>query len=350
MKKILLFAFAALAVGCGNQAKNEPLEYYLMTYFKDQTHAIYMAISPDGYTFTDLNGGEPVMRPDTLALQKGLRDPHIFRGPDGALYLSATDLHISGQRAGVRDTPWERDVNVYHWGNNRALLLMKSDDGINWSKTNLILTDLPGFEDATNAWAPATTWDEEAGRLLLTWTSRQTPKSQLKLWCAYVDDDYTKLTSEPRVLFEYPEALAYIDSDITKVGDRYYTFYTPTMAVPDAPNEIGIKMVSSERATGPYTVEERWVDPETVSCEGPTLFNRLGTDTWVLMYDVYGKRPNNMGFSETTDFVNFTDIGHFNEGVMKGTNFERPKHGAVTYLTRSQARKLAEHWGVDMEI
>lgn len=349
MKKLVLLIFVtALIVGC--QKKQEPLEYYLMTYFKDQTHGVYMAISPDGYTFTDLNNGNPILVGDTVALQKGLRDPHIFRAPNGSYYLSATDLHISGQRAGVRDTPWERDVDIYHWGNNRALLLMKSDDLINWTKTNLLITDIPGFEDACNAWAPATTWDEEAGKLLLTWTTRNKPSGNLQIYTAYINDDYTELTSRPEVTFEYPEALAYIDSDITKAGDRYYLFYTPTMA-PDEPggrNQIGIKMVSSDRANTGYVVEERWVDPEEVATEGPTLFRRLGTDTWVLMYDVYGARPNNMGFSETTDFVTFTNIGRFNEGTMKGTNFDRPKHGAVTYLTKSQAKKLAKHWNCDM--
>ena len=29
------------------------------------------------------NGGEPVMTGDTLAEQKGIRDPHLMRGPDG---------------------------------------------------------------------------------------------------------------------------------------------------------------------------------------------------------------------------------------------------------------------------
>jgi hypothetical protein len=64
------------------------------------------------------------------------------------------------------------------------------------------------------------------------------------------------------------------------------------------------------------------------------------------MYDVYGARPNNMGFSETTDFVTYRDLGHFNEGVMKGTNFVRPKHGAVTHVTTSELNAIATHWKV----
>ena len=75
---------------------------YLMVYFKDQTHSAYLAVSRDGYTFTDLNGGEPIFDGTLLAEQKGVRDPHIARGPDGGFYLAMTDLHIFGQRAGFR--------------------------------------------------------------------------------------------------------------------------------------------------------------------------------------------------------------------------------------------------------
>jgi hypothetical protein len=68
------------------------------------------------------------------------------------------------------------------------------------------------------------------------------------------------------------------------------------------------------------------------------------------MYDVYGLRPSNMGISETTDFVNYTNICHFNERKMKTTNFTSPKHGAVTYLTKDELKAIAEHWKVDMKL
>jgi hypothetical protein len=56
-----------------------------------------------------------------------------------------------------------------------------------------------------------------------------------------------------------------------------------------------------------------------------------------------------MGFSETGDFVHYRNLGHFNEGAMKGTNFERPKHGAVTYLTADELRAAARYWKVDIK-
>jgi len=65
---------------------------YLMVYFLEHGHNVYFAVSRDGRTFIDVNGGNPLMTGDTLAEQKGIRDPHLMRGPDGAFYLAMTDL------------------------------------------------------------------------------------------------------------------------------------------------------------------------------------------------------------------------------------------------------------------
>ena len=123
---------------------------------------------------------------------------------------------------------------------------------------------------------------------------------------------FTKLETKPERIAEQTG----IDGDITQVGDKFHLFYVGAAKVKHA--------VSGEINRG-YEFEDRRIDPETVSTEAPNVFQRLGTNTWVLMYDVYGARPNNMGFSETTDFVTFKNIGRFNEGVMKTTNFERPQ-------------------------
>ena len=40
---------------------------YLFTFFNDATHSLFMAISHDGYTFTPLNHGEPVISGDSSA-------------------------------------------------------------------------------------------------------------------------------------------------------------------------------------------------------------------------------------------------------------------------------------------
>jgi hypothetical protein len=51
-----------------------------------------------------------------------------MRGPDNAFYMAMTDLHIFAQRERHRNTEWQRDGGKYGWGNNRALVLIKSTD------------------------------------------------------------------------------------------------------------------------------------------------------------------------------------------------------------------------------
>ena len=325
------------------QNSEKKMSAYLLVYFKDATHGLYMALSPDGYTFTDINSGEPVIAGDTIALQKGIRDPHIYRGPDGAFCLAMTDLHIFGQKAGYRDTEWERDGDAYGWGNNHALVLMKSTDLINWSVTNLeVDKTYPEMANIGCAWAPETTCDPVTKKLMLYFTIRFGNGKNLMVY-SYVDRDFTKLETEPKQLFEYPGDLSTIDGDITWAKGKYHLFYVAH------DGGAGIKQAVSDSINSGYVYDPKWYDPEPAACEAPNVWKRIGEDKWVLMYDIYGINPHNFGFSETSDFIHFTDLGHFNEGVMKATNFSSPKHGAVIQLTAKEANRLAKHWGCDLK-
>ena len=312
------------------------LSGYLLVYFKDQSQSAYMAISSDGYTFTDVNDGNPVFIGSELAEQKGVRDPHITRGPDGAFYLAMTDLHIFGQRAGFRDTEFERPAEKYGWGNNRAIVLMKSYDLIHWTHSNIRIDKaFPELGDIDCSWAPETIYDPAVGKMMVYFTIRY-DNDECHLYYSYANDNFTKLETTPTRI---PE-IGGLDGDITKVGDQFHLFYVSNGRV--------LHSVSSKINEG-YETDTTRVDPETVSTEAPNVFKRLGTDKYVLMYDVYGARPSNMGFSETTDFITYTNLSRFNEGVMKTTNFERPKHGAVTYLTKQELKAIAEHWKMESD-
>jgi hypothetical protein len=313
------------------------LSGYLLVYFKDQTQSAYLAISKDGYTFTDINGGHPVFIGSQLAQQKGVRDPHITRGPDGAFYLAMTDLHIAGKRAGFRDTEWERPQEKYGWGNNRAIVMMKSYDLIHWTHSDFrVDTAFPELGDIDCSWAPETIYDPVKKKMMVYFTIRYNNKDANIFW-SYANDDFTKLETVPQKI----TTIGGIDADITRVGNKYQMFFVSQAKV--------LHAVSDKINTG-FEPETRRIDPETVNTEAPNVFKRLGTDTYVLMYDVYGARPSNMGFSETTDFVNFTNLNHFNTGPMKTTNFTSPKHGAVTYLTREELKAIAAHWKVDLQM
>ena len=311
---------------------------YLMVFHQDEDHCLHAAISRDGYTFTALNDGKPIIAGDTIADQKGIRDPHIYRGPDGGFYLAMTDLHIYAQRDGYRDTEWERDGKTY------GLVLMKSFDLIHWTRTNIRFDQMSKeFAQIGCAWAPETVYDPVTGRMMIYFTMRFGTE-QNRLYYVYVNQDFNRIESIPQILFEYPSGASAIDGDITPIWNEerqkmeYHLFYVAHES------GSGIKQAVSDRIDGSYRFDPRWIDFEPVACEAPNVWKRIGEDKWVLMYDIFGINPHNFGFVETSDFVHFKNLGRFNEGVMKTTNFRSPKHGAVIHLTQEEADRLENYW------
>lgn len=343
MKKILkavclvlcMAVYPALAEETGKDDNNA----YLFVFHQDPTSSLYMATSIDGYTFTALNNAQPVMSGDTLATQHGIRDPHIYQGPDGAFYLAMTDLNLRGKEMGFRDTKWERDEDKYGWGNNHGFILMKSYDLINWTKSVAHIDKIfPGL-DVGCAWAPETIYDPEAKKMMIYFTMRL-GNGKTKLYYSYTDDDFTTLVTKPKELFKYPNSKVQIlDADISRMPDgRYCLMYV----VQEQPG--GIKMAFSDKINRGYKYSDQWADTEPGACEAPNVWKRHGEDKWVLMYDIFSVNPHNFGFAETADFKIFKDLGHFNEGLMKTTNFTSPKHGAIISITKEQADRLEKYW------
>ncbi len=180
MKKIILtiLCLATYTYMFGSKSSEVPSEKdmgaYLFTYFSDPTHSLFMATSYDGYEFTAVNDSNPVIAGDTIAEQHGIRDPHIYRGPDGKFYMAMTDLHIFGQRAGIRDTRWERP-DEYGWGNNRGIVLMKSDDLIHWTHNVVRIDKLfpEKYEEVGCFWAPETIYDPVEEKMMVYFTLRE---------------------------------------------------------------------------------------------------------------------------------------------------------------------------------
>lgn len=325
---------------CGNCSEKD-MAAYLMVFFTDETHDLFMATSPDGYTFTAVNDGKPVIAGDSIAEQKGIRDPHISRGPDGAFYLAMTDLHIFAKKEGLRDTEWERPGEQYGWGNNRGLVLMKSDDLIKWKRTNLRIDKLfpEKFGNIGCAWAPETTYDPVEKKMMIYFTMRDGIQPS-NLYYAYTDDDFTTLVTEPQILFQYPDTeKAVLDADISRTNDgRWCITYVAHDGTP------GIKMAFSDNINSGWQYVPEFIDFEDGACEAPNVWKRIGEDKYVVMYDIYSINPHNFGFVETSDFKNFKNLGHFNEGVMKTTNFSSPKHGAIIQISAAEKEALENHW------
>ena len=329
---------------------------YVMVYHKDADHGLHMAYSWDGYTWTALNDDKPIMAGDTIAVQKGIRDPYIFRNPkDGAFLAAMTDLHVFGQRDGVRTTQWERDGKLYDWGNNRGLVLLRSTDLIHWQRTNLdfsALTCPTGEKDAEGnpiswkdvgcVWAPEMFFDEAKNQVMLHFTTRFF-RARNHIRYVYMNDSFTQMVSEPTLLFSAPRdekgffVKSMIDSDITKVGDTYHLFTT----------EHGHPRHStSTNLTGPYTIDHAFSDSLSAVHEAPMVWKLIGQEKWILMQDRYSMKPHNFYFCETTDFKTFKPLGYFDEPncPMKRTNFSEQKHGAVVQVTKKELKRLIKYW------
>ena len=342
---VALFAMPAEAK-TKKQPKEKDMGAYLFTYFNDPTHALFMAISYDGYTFTAVNNGEPIISGDTIADQHGIRDPHIYRAPNGKFYIAMTDLHVFGREMGLRTTQWERP-DRYGWGNNRGLVLMASDDLIHWTHHEARIDKLfpEKFGEIGCAWAPQTIWDPAVGKPMVYFTIRQNAGGRTKLYYSYADEAFTTLETEPQLLFEYPdEKIQVLDADICPMPDgRYFMTYVAQE------NPGGIKYMISDRINHFDDYHAEQIDGERSGCEAPNVWKRIGENKWVVMYDIYSVNPHNFGFVETSDFKTFKPLGRFNEGVMKAANFSSPKHGSVIHITKAEAKRLENYWNAEQK-
>ena len=352
MKNIVLLIALFAAWATTGEAKKQKLPSekdmgaYLFTYFNDPTHSLFMAISYDGYTFTAVNGNKPVIAGDSIAEQHGIRDPHIYRAPNGKFYIVMTDLHVFGKQKGLRTTQWERPQK-YDWGNNRGLVLMASDDLIHWTHHEARIDKLfpEKFGDIGCAWAPQTIWNPDVNKPMVYFTIRQQPGARTKVYYSYADEAFTTLETEPQLLFEYPDGnIQTLDADICPMPDgRYFMTYVAQ----ESPG--GIKYMISDRINQFNDYHPEQIDSENRGCEAPNVWKRIGENKWVIMYDIYSVTPHNFGFVETSDFKTFKPLGRFNEGVMKAANFVSPKHGSVIHITKAEAKRLEQYWASQPE-
>lgn len=326
---------------------DKKMKGYVMVYHKDADHGLHMAYSWDGYTWTAFNDDKPIMAGDTIAEQKGIRDPYIFRGPDGGFCVAMTDLHVFGQRDGVRETQWERPNN-YGWGNNRGLVLLKSFDLIHWNRTNLDFSKLaggdelmPDWKEVGCVWAPEMNYDEDEGKILMHFTTRYMNGRNM-IYYVYMNDEFTEMLSFPKLLFANRDENGNfrshtIDSDITRIGDTFHLLMVQSGH---------IKHATSKHITGPYVQDDAYDDGERQAHEAPCAFRINGTDQYVVMFDNYSRNPHNFGFVKTKDFQTFTPVGYFDEDgcPLHRTNFSEQKHAGVVSVTKKELNRLIKYW------
>lgn len=316
---------AANTPGIDNQTpKSDPVtekDYagYLFVYFTGNhisQEAICFAVSYDGFNYRALNGGRPVLDSKKISSTGGMRDPHILRGEDGrTFYMVATDM--------VSDNGWD---------SNRAMVLMRSTDLVNWTHSVVNMQKrYEGQEKLKRVWAPQTIYDPEAGKYMIYWSMKYGDGPDV-IYYAYANDSFTDLEGEPKPLFIPGNRLSCIDGDIVLRDGVYHLFYKTEG------NGNGIKSATSTSLTsGKWEEQPDYKQQTTDAVEGAGTFKLIGENRYILMYDVYMR--GRYQFTESDDLRTFRVIDH--EVSM---DFH-PRHGTVMPVTATELRQLFDRWG-----
>ncbi len=176
---LALFSFVA-DVSFASLVDEKDYAGYLFAYFTGNhisEEAVCFAVSMDGYSFYALNGNRPVLDSKVISSTGGVRDPHILRCEDGkTFYMAVTDM-----------------VSANGWDSNRAMILLKSTDLVNWSHSVINMQKrYAGQENLKRVWAPQTIFDREAGKYMVYWSMKYGDGPDV-IYYAYANDDFTDL-------------------------------------------------------------------------------------------------------------------------------------------------------------
>ena len=323
MKQILSLLLALVAPLALFAKSKVPAEKdfagYLFAYFtgNDNTRdeeAIRFAISENGYDFKALNDNRPVISSADISQTGGVRDPHIMRGPDNCFYMVVTDM-----------------VSARGWDSNRAMVLLKSCDLLTWTSSVVnIQQKYSGQEDLKRVWAPQTIWDPKAKKMLVYWSMKHGDGPDI-IYYAYANKDFTDIEGTPKPFFIPADGKSCIDGDIVLKDGVYHLFYKTEG------HGNGIKSATTRDLTsGRWTEQPDYKQQTPEAVEGAGTFKLIGSDKYILMYDVYMK--GGYDFTESVDLVNFR-----NSGRRPTMNFH-PRHGTVIPITAAEMARLREKW------
>lgn len=223
------------------------------------------------------------------------------------------------------------------WDSNRAMVLLKSTDLVNWSHSIINMQKrYEGQEKLKRVWAPQTIFDPEAKKYMVYWSMKYGDGPDV-IYYAYANKDFTDLEGEPKPLFVPADKKSCIDGDIIYKDGIYHLFYKTEG------NGNGIRVATSSSLTsGQWKENMEYKQQTKEAVEGAGTFKLIGEDKYILMYDVYMKGAYQ--FTETTDLEHFKVIDH--EVKM---NFH-PRHGTIIPITRSELKRITDKWGKPAEL
>lgn len=321
MKKSILLTVSAMMVSTLLHAQSDKVAY-LFTYFTGnapQNEQICYALSDDGYNWTPLRNGSPVIKSDTLAFTGCVRDPHILRCEDGkTFYMVATDMKSS-----------------LGWSSNRGLVMMKSTDLVHWTHSVVHFpTRFPKtWRNVQRVWAPETVFDNKSGKYVVFYSLLSTTNKYDKIYYSYANDDFTDIT-EPRLLFD--DGRAAIDGDIVynDADNLYHLFYkseagggifqaTAKSIIPENGKKDGSQ----------WTKHPDRVEVSKTAVEGVGVCRSIDGKSWIVMYDCYS--AHHYQFCKSNDLNTFQFVQDTKtEGVFT------PRHGTMIPITQAEKDRL----------
>ena len=317
----LLSVLCACPVAAQQSQYPNEMVAYLFTYFNSndpKDEQICYALSDDGYNFTPLNDGMPVIESDTIAFTQCVRDPHILRCEDGkTFYMVATDMRSS-----------------LGWSSNRGMVLLKSTDLIHWqhSAINFPTRYTKKWKNVIRVWAPETIYDHKAGKYMVFYSLRTSDHGSYdKIYYQYANEDFTDLEGEPQWLFDAGNAT--IDGDIVfnEADQLYHLFYKQESG-------RGIYQAVAKNLTDRWQMIDGNVEQTKEAVEGVGVCKAIDGKSWIIMYDCYGN--GHYQFCKSDDLKTFQFVQN-TETKGKFT----PRHGTIIPITRAEKERLLQAFG-----
>lgn len=283
---------------------------YVFTYFDNsrQDAGLFVAYSWDGYDWTAVNGGEPIMKP-MVGKDKIMRDPSICQGPDGTFHL----------------------VWTISW-TDRAIGYASSRDLIHWSEQKLVPV-MKDYPSTRNTWAPELFYEEAEDLFYIFWASTVPDNPEVSTVGSISEDQYNHRiyftttrdfeTFSPTRLYFNPD-FNVIDACVVRVpqtGELLMALKNENLNPP----EKNIRVTRSRAMADGFPTEVS----ESISgkewSEGPTLLP-IGTDILVY-FDKFREHKYGASLSHDGGYTweDATDKIHVPAGMSHGTAIAVPE-------------------------
>lgn len=248
---------------------------YILSYFKTDDESLFLARSNDGFSYTKLNDGNPVLR--SHIGNSSIRDPFILNVAPDRFALLATD--------------------GFH---GKSIFYSESENLVNWSEPKLI-SPFGRLSLARNVWAPKALLLED-GMIEIFWSTtismipRSRPNNH-RIW-SMCTRDFISFT-KPQLRFD--PGYNVIDFCPYYDGGLIHALFKDERGT----YGVGSDVRAIRSVVGPYhslsggDISEPLTEKTT---EGPCLF-RLG-GKWAMIYDKY--EDGAWGGMISDDFLTWT--------------------------------------------